>query len=186
MREDWLPPLGNVSQSCISRQGAPVSFSQVSPSTFSWALIGWFTCATVFLSYPIMSLCVCSMFYSKSPWEARAFGAGVVQKISWLVLMFCCVSWGEAGLIPVLFVWGVLSDQHPPPFAPEIFFRTGAWSGANSNRDLPVCPLSGVTPTGVAFFTGQTAYRLLETHRQTDRQSKLLAQAAMFAHAWRW
>lgn len=42
----------------------------------------------------------------------------------------------------------------PPPPAPETFFRPGAWSGANSNRDLPACPLSALTPAGVAFFTG--------------------------------
>ena len=100
----------------------------------------------------------------------------------------------KQGLIPVLFVWVVLSDSQlslpPPPSscAPEIFFGTGAWSGANSNRDLPVRPLSAVTPAGVAFFTGQTAYGLLEAHRQTHRQAetKLLAQAALFAHACRW
>ncbi len=171
MREEWLPLLGNVSQSCISRQGAPVSFSQVTPSTFSWALIGWFTCASVFLCYPIISQCVCSVFYSKSPWEARAFAAGVVRKISWLVLMFCCVSWGQAGLIPRAFCLGRVTRPTTvpaPSFAPEIFFRTGAWSSANSNRDLPVCPLSALTPAGVAFFTDS---QHTGSWKLTDRQA---------------
>lgn len=125
----------------------------------------------VFLCYPIISQCVCSVFYSKSPWEARAFAAGVVGKISWLVLMFCCVSWGQAGLIPMLFVWGVLPNPQlnlPPPLLQRYFFRSGAWSGANSNRDLPVCPLSALTPAGVAFFTDS---QHTGSWKLTDRQA---------------
>lgn len=71
-----------------------------------------------------------------------------------------------------------------PSFAPEIFFRTGAWSSANPNRDLPVCPLSALTLAGVAFFTDSQhtgSWKLID--RQAE--SKLLAQAALFAHAWR-
>lgn len=87
----------------------------------------------------------------------------------------------------MLFVSGVLSDPRlclPPSFAPEILFRIGAWSSASSNRDLPVCPLSALTPAGVAFFTdGQHTGSWKLTGRQAE--SKLLAQAALFAHAWR-
>lgn len=74
-----------------------------------------------------------------------------------------------------------------PSFASEIyFFRVDAWSGANSNRDLPVCPLSALTPAGVAFFSPAASIRAPGSS-QTDVQaeSKLLAQAALFAHAWR-
>lgn len=72
-----------------------------------------------------------------------------------------------------------------PSFSREIFFRTSAWSSANSNRDLPECPLSALTPAGVAFFTNS---QHTGSWKLTDRQaeSKLLAQAALFAHAWRW
>lgn len=55
-----------------------------------------------------------------------------------------------------------------PSFAPEIFFRTGAWSSANSNRDLPVCPLSALTPAGVAFFTDS---QHTGSWKLTDRQA---------------
>lgn len=169
MREEWLPLLGNVSQSCISRQGAPVSFSQVIPSCFSWVLIGWFTCASVFLHYHIISQCVCSVFYSKSPWEARAFAVGVVRKISWLVLMFCSVSWGQAELIPVLFVSGVLPDPQLscPLLCSRDIFQDWCMNSANSNRDLPVCPLSALTPAGVAFFTDS---QHTGSWKLTDRQ----------------
>lgn len=48
----------------------------------------------------------------------------VVRKISWLVLMFCWVSGGQAGLIPMLFVSGVLPDPQlclPPPLLQRYF-----------------------------------------------------------------
>lgn len=189
MREEWLPLLGNVSQSCISRQGAPVSFSQVTPSSFSWALIGWFTCASVFLCYPIISQCVCSVFYSKSPWEARAFAAGVVRKISWLVLMFCCVSRGQAGLIPVLFVSGVLPDPQlclPPPLLQRYF--SGLVRGAVPTQiETCQCALCLLWHRLEWRFSPTASIRAPGSS-QTDRQaeSKLLAQAALFAHAWRW
>lgn len=160
-REERLPPPENVSRSFIGKRDAPVGFSQVVPSTFSWAPIGWFTCASVLLCCAIISLCVCSVFYSKSPWETRAFAAWFVGTISWLVLMFFYVSWGWAGLIPPPPTLGFLSGLRYRPttlplyFAPERFFRSVAWSVANSNRDLPVCPLSAVTPAAVTgfFFT---------------------------------
>lgn len=79
------------------------------------------------------------------------------------------------GLIPMLFVSGVLPDPQlctPPSFAAEIFFSAGAWSAANSNRDLPVCPLSALTLAAVAFFTSSQhtgSWRLTET--QTGKQN---------------
>lgn len=104
-------------------------------------------------------------------------------------LSWCfAISWVQAGLIPVLFVWGCVTRPTTlpaPSFSPEIFFRTGAWNSANSNRDLPVCPLSALTPTGVAFFTNS---QHTGSWKLTDGQaeSKLLAPTALFAHAWRW
>lgn len=123
MRQRWLPLLGNVSQSSISRQGAPVSFSQVIPSTFSRVLIGWFTCASVFFATPLLA-CVFARCFTVNHRGKPGPLLCVVQKISWLALMFCCVSWGRAGLIPVLFVWGVLPDPQLclPPSMPQRYF----------------------------------------------------------------
>lgn len=194
----WLSLPGNVSQSCISRRGAPVGFSQVIPSTFPSALIGWFTCASVILCRSIVGRCVCSVFYSKSPWEARAFAAGVVRKISWPVLMFCRVSWGQAGLIPC-FLSRVCYPTHGSAFPLLllerfffIFFLERVCGAVPAQIEICQCPLlSFLTPTGVAlfcfnffFFLQQPAYGLLEARRQAE--PKLLAQAALFAHAWRW
>lgn len=47
MNEARPSPLWSVSQSCISRQRAPVSSSQVIPLTFSSATTGWSTCSSV-------------------------------------------------------------------------------------------------------------------------------------------
>lgn len=72
----------------------------------------------------------------------------------------------------VLFVSGMLPDPQlciPPPWLQRYFVRKGAWSGANSNRDLPVCPLSGLTLAGVAFL--QTASIWALESLETDRQS---------------
>lgn len=68
----------------------------------------------------------------------------------------------------------------------------GAWSSASWKIEICQCPLlSFLTPTGEAlfcfnffFFRQQPAYGLLEARRQAE--PKLLAQAALFAHAWRW
>lgn len=87
----------------------------------------------------------------------------------------------------MLFVSGVLPDPQlclPPPLLQQIFFRTGAWSSANSNRDLPVCPLSVRTPTGVAFLLAASIRDAGSSQRDSQSESKLLAQAALFAHAW--
>lgn len=60
---------------------------------------------------------------------------------------------------------------HAPSFAPKIF-RTGAWSSANPNRDLPVCPLWALTPAGVAFFTDS---QHMDSWMPTDRQAGRLS-----------
>lgn len=96
--------------------------------------------------------------------------SGVVQKISWLVLMFCRVAWGQAGLIPHAFCFRRVtrpqSCQPPSLLLQRFFCRTGAWNSANPNRDLPVCPLSALTLDVVAFFSQHTG-----CWRLTDRQA---------------
>lgn len=75
-------------------------------------------------------------------------------------------------LSPVLFVSGMLPDPQlhiPPPLLQRHFVRKGAWSSANPNRDLPVCPLSALTLAGVAFL--QTATIWAPESLEADRQS---------------
>lgn len=81
-----------------------------------------------------------------------------------------------------------------PSFCSRDFFLfLGRVCGAvPAQIEICQCPLlSFLTPTGVAlfcfnffFFLQQPAYGLLEARRQAE--PKLLAQAALFAHAWRW
>lgn len=101
--------------------------------------------------------------------------AGVVRKISWLVLMFLLRLLGTSRTDPPpCFLFQPCYPNTilpaPLPFAPEIFFscRTSVWTGANPNRDLPVCPLSALTPAVVAFFSQRTGSRRL-TGRQAGR-----------------
>lgn len=136
---------------------------------------------------PLISQCVYSVCTVNHRGKPGPLPAGVVRKISWPVLMFCHVAWGQAGLIPHAFCFRRVTRPQscqPPSISLQRFFcRTGAWNSANPNRDLPVCPLSALTLDVVAFFSQHTG-----CWRFTDRQaeSELLAQAALFAHAWRW
>lgn len=86
------------------------------------------------------------------PGPLRRVLFGRFHGLSWC---FAVSPGDKQGWSPVLFYLGRVTRPTAlpaPSSAPEIFFRTGAWSSANSNRDLPVCPLSALTPAGVAFF----------------------------------
>lgn len=117
--KDCLPVLKNVLHSCIGGHGTDfialviVLFQLgndllIVPEPVSFFVI-WFVCLVV---------------YSKSPWEARPFAVTIVQMISWPVFMFCCIAWGQAGLIPGLFCVGHVTRPtapHTPSIAAEIF-----------------------------------------------------------------
>lgn len=87
-----------------------------------------------------------------------------------LDVLLCLLGTRRADLPPRAFCLGRVTRPTTlpaPSSAPEIFFWTGAWSGANSNRDLPVCPLSALTPAGVAFFSDS---QHTGSWKPTDRQ----------------
>lgn len=112
----------------LADKGLLLAFHKSLQALFPRALIGWFTCASVFLC-SIISLYVCSVFYSKSPWEARAFALGLVWKISWLVLMFCCLL-GTRRADPrvfLFFVWVCVTllrnSACPPPLCSKDIFQ---------------------------------------------------------------
>lgn len=125
--------------------------------------------------YPIISQRVYSMCTVNHRGKPGPLPAGVVRKISWLVLMFLLRLLGTSGTDPphafcFSRVTRTQSCQHPSPLLQRFFFscRTSVWTGANPNRDLPVCPLSALTPAVVAFFSQRTGSRRL-TGRQAGR-----------------
>lgn len=100
------------------------------------------------------------MFYSKSPWEARAFAVACSDNFMPL-LLFRHIAWGQASLILSAFCFGHVTQPtalRPPPLLQRYFVRKGAWSSANPNRDLPVYPLSALTLAGVAFLQGASIW----------------------------
>lgn len=152
-------------QCCISRQGS--AFSSAEVNLFLLGPVSFFVC-----------LDVCFMFYSKSPWEARAFAVACSDNFM-PFFSFATLPGDKQVLSLVLFVSGMLPNPQlciPPPVLQRYSVRKGAWSNANPNRDLPVYPLSALTLAGVAYGL----------FKAKDRQAglKLLGWAPVFAHAW--
>lgn len=136
----------------------------------SWAMICWF----------YLRLCFHSLLASLFAWCFTVNHRGKPGPLLWplfrwfhgLSSCFAALPGDKQVLSPVLFVSGMLPDPQlciPPPLLQRYFVRKGAWSSANPNRDLPVCPLSGLTLAGVAFL--QTASIWAPESLETDRQS---------------
>lgn len=165
--KECLPVLRNVLHSCINRQGTDFIAIVILFLLGQW--FADFTCA-----------CVFSLLASLFAWCFTVNHRGKPGPLLWplfrwfhgLSSCFAALPGDKQVLSPVLFVSGMLPDPQlciPPPLLQRYFVRKGAWSSANPNRDLPVCPLSGLTLAGVAFL--QTASIWAPESLETDRQS---------------
>lgn len=152
LRNKWLVLLGNVSQSCIRRWGLLLAFHKSFQALF---LELWLADLPVPVSFFVTAL-LNKMFaqcftvnHRGKPGPLPQALLGRFHGLSW----YFAVSPGDKQRRSPCFLSGVCYPTHSSatPPAQETFFRPGAWSRANSNRDLPACPLSVLTPAGVAF-----------------------------------